>query len=96
MTDILNPEIVVAILAMIGVITTGILASRSSSAQVQVNLIQTLHDRVRVLEDRVGELWDARQADALVKRMMGDFIDVLEDHIWRGKGPPPPTRPDNI
>ncbi|MCW5954687.1 MAG: hypothetical protein KIT69_20735, partial [Propionibacteriaceae bacterium] len=52
--------------------------------------------RITQLESRVTGLETLREADALTKRAMGDFIDVLEHHIWQQKPPPPPTRPPGV
>ncbi|MGC3954643.1 MAG: hypothetical protein QM804_10375 [Propionicimonas sp.] len=52
--------------------------------------------RITQLEDRVGELEGKRADDALVKRALGDHIDVLENHIWKQLPPPPPARPAGI
>lgn len=43
--------------------------------------------------EQIERLWQARRDDARVIRAQGDHIDVLEDHIWRRVGPPPPARP---
>lgn len=55
--------------------------------------IKDLEDRDAEWERRCNTLWTAREADALVKRAMGDHIDVLENHIWKRLPPPPPERP---
>lgn len=55
--------------------------------------IKDLEDRDAEWERRCNVLWAAREADARVKRAQGDFIDVLEDHIWKKLPPPPPPRP---
>lgn len=55
-----------------------------------------LSARVASLEQRLAESDEKREADAITKRRMGDHIDVLESHIWKGLGPPPPPRPDGI
>lgn len=52
--------------------------------------------RLSDLEANQRELWGLREADAVTKRKLGDHIDVLEDHIWKGKGPPPPPRPEGV
>lgn len=52
--------------------------------------------RIRDLEGQVERLWTSRRADALTLRRQGDHIDLLEDHIWQSKPPPPPTRPDGV
>jgi hypothetical protein len=52
--------------------------------------------RIADLESSQRELWRARESDAVTKRALGSHIDVLEDHIWQDKGPPPPPRPVGI
>ena len=54
------------------------------------------HLRIAALESRVDILEQKREQDAIIKRLMGDHIDVLENHIWERKGPPPPARPEGI
>jgi len=58
--------------------------------------IKDLEDRDAAWEKRCDTLWTAREGDALVKRAMGDHIDVLEAHIWRQDPPPPPPRPVGV
>lgn len=55
-----------------------------------------LFKRMSDLELAHAQLWQAREADALIKRAAGDHIDVLEAHIWARKEPPPPCRPAGI
>ena len=50
------------------------------------SLLTTVLDEVRDLRGRV-ELADRGL------RARDDHIDVLEDHIWKGRPPPPPARP---
>ena len=59
-------------------------------------MVGQLYGRISTLEKEITELWDARRADAVVIRRLGDHIDVLEDHIWKRLPPPPPQRPDGI
>lgn len=42
------------------------------------------------------DLWARLEESAKTKRRMGDFIDELQHHIWDGKGPPPPPRPEDL
>ena len=58
--------------------------------------IKDLEDRDAMWEQRCNTLWQTREADAIVKRRMGDHIDVLEDHIHKQLPPPPPPRPAGI
>lgn len=96
-----------AIIALAGPIVTAILtyraAIRTGAAQAKVAVEQTEldarrvdHARIAALEQRVDILEDKRVADALIKRLQGDHIDVLEAHIWRGDPPPPPPRPEGV
>lgn len=73
-------------------------AEQSRQAEVDDELarLAAAWSRIEQLERRVTELEDKRAADALVKRAMGDHIDVLEAHIIRGDGPPPPPRPPGV
>ncbi|MCB2411780.1 hypothetical protein LGT39_02815 [Demequina sp. TTPB684] len=75
-------------------------SARTSARQVEQQereadrqRIKDLEDRDAMWEQRCNVLWAAREADALIKRAQGDFIDILEDHIWKEKPPPPPPRP---
>jgi hypothetical protein len=52
-----------------------------------------LYKRLSDLEANQRDLWQLREGDAITKRALGDHIDVLEDHIWKRKPPPPPSRP---
>lgn len=58
----------------------------------------TRGDRERIgdLEGQVERLWQARRDDAIVIRRLGDYVDVLERHIWEELPPPPPPRPDGV
>ena len=55
-----------------------------------------LQERVADLESKMDGLWKDREKDALIKRLQGDHIDILENHIWTRKPPPPPARPSGI
>ena len=52
-------------------------------------LLTTVLGEVRELRERVErlEVWRDRARD---------HIDALEAHIWRGKPPPPPARPEGV
>jgi hypothetical protein len=78
--------------------TARTLAEQSREAEVDDELarLAAAWSRIEQLERRVTELEDKRAVDALVKRAMGDHIDVLEAHIIRGDGPPPPPRPPGV
>ncbi|KMM44851.1 hypothetical protein CWIS_13535 [Cellulomonas sp. A375-1] len=72
--------------------TTG----RSAAAAVEVAARASDRARMQELERQVTELWALRRQDAVTIRRLGDFIDVLEAHIWQRKPPPPPARPTDI
>lgn len=81
----LNDSIALAVISAEGVLLVAIIA-----------LLGHVWKRVSDLEGAYGVLWKDRESDALTKRAQGDFIDLLEDHIWRDKGPPPPRRPVGV
>lgn len=81
--------ILVAVISAMGVLIAAIIAAA-------IGLFGHLWKRIADLEDAHVQLWQLREADALVKRAAGDHIDVLEDHIWKGKPPPPPSRPAGV
>lgn len=70
--------------------------SRQAEMDDELARLAAAWSRIEQLERRVTELEDKRAVDALVKRAMGDHIDVLEAHINRGDGPPPPPRPPGV
>lgn len=72
--------------------TTG----RSAGEAVEVQARESDRKRIADLESQVERLWALRRADAVTIRRLGDFVDQLEAHIWQGKPPPPPSRPDGI
>jgi len=72
--------------------TTG----RSAAQAVEVQSREVDRKRITDLEGQVERLWQLRQTDAVTIRRLGDFVDVLEAHIWQRKPPPPPSRPDGI
>lgn len=45
---------------------------------------------------RIDELEARLEEKSRLIRAQGDHIDVLEHHIWRGYGPPPPPRPAGL
>ncbi|MDR1265951.1 MAG: hypothetical protein LBK42_10440 [Propionibacteriaceae bacterium] len=89
-------EVLVAVLGLAGSALVAVLASRSQATAVLGTLTQAFQDRIAQLEGRVEDLWRARREDASLIRRMGDQIDILEDHIWKEKGPPPPPRPEGL
>ena len=92
----MNSELAAVIVtAMITFAATWI-TSRHTSARILLEQLQTERARIRELEARVDLLEQRRENDALVKRRMGDHIDLLELHIIRGEGPPPPPRPEGL
>ena len=74
----------------------GGLAASQQDREADRQRIKDLEDRDAMWEARCNILWAAREADALVKRAQGDHIDVLEDHIWKRRPPPPPHRPSIV
>lgn len=59
----------------------------------------TVADRDALLETVLTELRGMRnRLDVVesVSRARSDHIDVLEHHIWSGKGRPPPPRPEGV
>ena len=63
--------------------------SRQAMVDDELARLEAAWERIRQLEGRVTELEDKRAADAVLRRDMGDYIDVLQAHIWRGADPPP-------
>jgi len=88
--------ILAAAAALVASILTWITARRGHQGDTLQLLITSLMSRVNALETRVDELEEKRKDDAVLIRKLGDFIDILEAHIWDGKGPPPPERPNGI
>jgi len=77
-------------------LVVGVMSAGGVMAVVLVTLVGHLLKRVADLEAGQLAIWAARENDAITKRAQGDHIDVLEDHIWKGKGPPPPPRPVGV
>lgn len=71
-------------------------SARNQERKVQQEERESDRQRLAIAEARIDSLWAAREADALIKRRLGDHIDLLEAHIWRSDPPPPPPRPDGI
>lgn len=84
-----DPPIVVAIIAAMGVAMGAWLTWLASGAS-------RLQARVEDLEAKYASMWEARERDAIVKRQLGDHLDLLEHHIWTGQPPPPPPRPAGV
>jgi hypothetical protein len=84
----------------LGVLVGAILTHRRESKRDKdagtIAYAESLRNRLSTVEDQVEGLWTARRADAQTIRAQGDFIDVLEAHIWQQKPPPPPARPPGI
>ena len=72
------------------------LVARQSAETHTTTALRDAWSRIDSLSARVDSLEDERRADAVVIRRLGDYIDVLEDHIWKRLPPPPPQRPDGI
>ncbi|WP_454301086.1 hypothetical protein [Salana multivorans] len=92
--------ILVALLSTAGTIIAATIAAsasrRSQRAELSLEQRKTDHARIATLEARVDGLETKRERDALLKRRQGDHIDTLEAHIWAGKPPPPPARPEGV
>jgi len=84
---------IAAAVTTIGVILVGKFTGRSTERAAEVTdegkFRQQLMERVSSLEARVSTV--EAQSDARLA-----FINVLENHIWLGKQPPPPQRPPGI
>lgn len=88
--------------AILGIYT--IRNARKSTDQASVVSLRGQDmQRIESLEKQVKELWEARRADAAGHAMemqqkdtaireRDDHIDVLENHIWRHRPPPPPAK----
>ncbi len=72
------------------------LVSRTTARGVEISARESDRRRLAELEGQVVELWALRRQDAVTIRRLGDFVDVLEAHIWQGKPPPPPARPHDL
>ena len=72
------------------------LVARTSARSVDVQMRDSDRRRIVALESRVSELEGARRSDAVTIRLLGDYADVLEHHIWQQLPPPPPPRPQGI
>lgn len=88
--------IVIALLSLLGVMYTAAKAQRSTDRSNQFGMVGPSLVRLTEAEAQITALWKAREEDAKVKRVMGDHIDTLEDHIWKGRPAPPPPRPEGI
>lgn len=93
-------SVVVAVLSLAGTVIAATIAAsaslRSRKAELSLEQRRTDHARIATLEARVDGLETKRERDALLKRRQGDHIDTLEAHIWAGKPPPPPARPEGV
>lgn len=59
----------------------------------------TIADRDSLLGTVLAEVRELRERVEVAERtsrQRSDHIDVLEHHIWRGLGPPPPQRPQGV
>ena len=65
------------------------IADRDSLLKTVIEESRQLREEVRGLRSRVEHLEQ-------VARNRADHIDVLEHHIWSGKGRPPPRRPEGV
>lgn len=74
----------------------GIISAEGVLLVAGVALLGHVWKRLTDVEAEQRQLWAAREGDAVTKRAMGDHIDVLEDHIWQRKPPPPPSRPPGV
>lgn len=72
------------------------LVARQSAETRTTTALRDAWTRIDSLSGRIDALESSRRADAIVIRRLGDYIDVLEDHIWKQLPPPPPARPDGI
>ena len=86
----MEAEIVVALIAVTGVILSGIAgilgAYITSRVQAKKNSADVKLTRIKALEDRVDKL-ESRD------RIHQDYILVLREHITAGSPPPPPPWP---
>jgi outer membrane murein-binding lipoprotein Lpp len=85
-----------AALVLAGVVYTARKGRQSTRQASEASMVAPLLARITDLEKRVEQMWDKLEASALTKRAAGDHIDVLEQHIWQRKPPPPPVRPPGV
>lgn len=81
-----DTQVVVAALALLGVVLSGALAFWQKATSDLVNALQA---EVAALRTEVGELKSR-------ERLAEDYIDVLRDHINQHKPPPPPPWPHGL
>ncbi|RHA43680.1 hypothetical protein [Cellulomonas rhizosphaerae] len=85
--------VVGTVVATLGVVWAALAARSASLRSAKVTdegkFREQLMERVDKLETRVAVV--EKQSEA---RMA--FINVLENHIWMGKQPPPPERPSGL
>lgn len=81
-----DTQVVVAALALLGVVLSGALAFWQKATSDLVHALQT---EVAALRAEVGE---ARARE----RVAEDYIDVLRQHINERKAPPPPPWPHGL
>lgn|GEM_PF-5390720 len=96
MTETLAAVLITASISVSGSWLIARTTGRSAATAVEVSARDSDRKRLHDLEQQVTELWDLRRRDAVTIRRLGDFIDVLEAHIWQRKPPPPPARPADL
>lgn len=76
----MSEPIVVAIIAALGIITTAVLAYLGVKRSSDLARVTALEHRVSITDRVNSGLWSWNRG--------------LQDHIYRGLGPPPPEPPD--
>jgi hypothetical protein len=92
----METAIISACAVIAAALVAAVVAWRGHTNSHATAFIASLVARVDQLEARVGELAElVRQRDQH-NRCLSDHIDKLEAHIWAGKPPPPPDRPNGV